>query len=75
MRLEGEGEAYLVHRISYRYWKGPIGEGNVVMHVCDNPGCVNPGHLVAGSCGVNMWDKIVKGRQGGCVEVVRVCPF
>ncbi len=36
--------------------------GMVVMHSCDNPGCVNPNHLTVGTSRDNMLDKIAKGR-------------
>ena len=35
----------------------------VVMHACDNPLCINPEHLFAGTPESNLLDKLVKGRQ------------
>lgn len=34
----------------------------IVMHTCDNPLCINPTHLVAGTIKLNSQDMIKKGR-------------
>lgn len=51
------------HRVSYRIYNGPIPEGEVVRHTCDNRGCVRPDHLIAGSHGDNMQDMKDRGRS------------
>lgn len=50
------------HRESFRVFKGPIPNGQLVLHSCDTPLCVNPAHLSLGSRIDNAQDMIRKGR-------------
>lgn len=60
----GRGAPYiLAHRLSYEIHKGPIPEGMVVMHSCDNPSCVNPAHLRVGTASENIKEAYDKRRK------------
>jgi hypothetical protein len=50
------------HRISYFLAYGPIPEGLLVRHTCDNPPCVRPKHLLVGTHTDNIKDREDRGR-------------
>jgi hypothetical protein len=73
------------HRYAWKLTNGPIPEGLFVLHTCDIPQCVYPGHLWLGTPADNMRDKMSKGRgnyesrrgtvlTADDVEVIRASP-
>lgn len=68
---EGYGSFYFqkrvhpAHRAAWIIANGPIPDGLLVMHRCDNPRCVNPSHLQLGTYTDNSIDMVTKGRHRG----------
>jgi hypothetical protein len=56
--------AIVASRASWVLHFGPIPDGIHVLHHCDRPICVNPGHLFLGSQTDNNADRHAKGRDG-----------
>lgn len=59
-----EGQRHRMHRLFYEMHNGPIPDGMVACHRCDNPLCVNPDHIFIGTHADNVADRVKKGRTG-----------
>jgi hypothetical protein len=62
-RIFKEGRLTRVHRAVFERDHGPIADGLVVRHTCDNPGCINSDHLVIGTQADNIADMDMRGRR------------
>jgi hypothetical protein len=62
VRLKGRRRVK-AHRASYEAFIGPIPEGQMVCHRCDNPACIRPSHLFLGTAQANKADCIAKDRH------------
>lgn len=58
-----DGKSVQSHRYSYQLAKGPIPDGLLLLHDCDNRKCCNPDHLTPGTNVENMRDMVRKGRS------------
>jgi hypothetical protein len=62
-KVNMNGATVLAHRLSYAlYHKRTLNSLKLILHHCDNPGCVNPTHLYEGTYSDNMRDKMIRGR-------------
>jgi DNA-binding XRE family transcriptional regulator len=53
------------HRYSWQLTNGPILDGLKILHICDNPPCVNPRHLYAGTDAQNALDAMTRSWKHG----------
>jgi hypothetical protein len=54
-----------LHRAVFAYYHGELSYGYYVLHKCDNPSCINPEHLRAGTHDENMTDRKERNRYIG----------
>ena len=63
-RMTYHGKDKRAHRIAYALFHGEEPPSNILIcHRCDNPSCVNPKHLFAGTNGDNVRDMVRKGHH------------
>ncbi len=63
------GKTFRAHKFAWERASGPVPDGKVLMHFCDQPRCCKPAHMSVATHAENMTDKVNKGRQakGECV--------
>lgn len=62
-KFQHSKRSLLAHRVALQIRIGPIPEGMLACHICDNRSCCNPDHLFVGSYADNRRDCNSKGRH------------
>jgi hypothetical protein len=73
MHVNGRWTMRRAHRVAYELTHGPVPDGLVVAHRCDNRACVRPSHLVAVTQSANIRDMFSKGRDDNRRRRKTVC--
>jgi len=62
-RFNKNGFCEQAHRTAYELIFNKSIKGLIAMHICDNPCCCNPSHILIGTHADNQADKVKKNRQ------------
>lgn len=62
-KMSIRGRQWVASRVAWSIVNGPIPNGMIVCHHCDNPKCIRPEHLFLGTEKDNAQDKIRKKRD------------
>ena len=71
-QIRVEGRLVQAHRFSFELHGGKLPPNMRVLHKCDNPSCVNPAHIYAGSQSENVrdaWKRSGRVPAGFCLMV------
>ena len=56
------GESVSAHRVAFELFSGPIPDGALIRHTCDNRPCCNPFHMLTGTDADNVRDRVLRDR-------------
>lgn len=63
LTVNGKSQMINAHKASYLLFNGPVNEGQVIGHTCNNEACVSPHHLRAETQKENMEYCMASGRH------------
>jgi hypothetical protein len=63
-----QGRHRMAHHVAWELTYGPIEDGLLGLHTCDNPSCVNPEHQFRGTYADNANDMYAKGRGNNYMQ-------
>jgi len=69
--LRHRGQTLYAHRVSHERQRGPIPEGLLICHICDNRRCVNPDRYAAGGISQSALAAIYGVSQMTICQVIR----